>query len=223
MGMRIPQAVSGRWRVFKAVLWRPWKAIVLALYAAASAATFVRDNFLSPAVQREYTLLRALDALPHWSGATWVAVGLAMTLLMVLEGAYRLEQAAVATWGARVSAQGERIEALEAQRDERARRTAEMDALGVLFREGEALFARCEEGKQGPSVADAHEWANRAEDAVRKAFGNAVAAHFMNDLGVASLPWTFDFEYSDQCVFLEIRLKRLNQIIAGSAARRPEG
>lgn len=66
----------------------PWAVGVWAVFGTL---TQIRDNFLDPDVRQRWD---TFGLLPHWSIASWLAVGLGILSVGVFEGSYRLESIA---------------------------------------------------------------------------------------------------------------------------------
>lgn len=76
--------IRARLRHWKAVLWRPFLAFLGVPWAVLSIYSLIRSEFF-PAFNHP-----AIDWVPKWSAATWAVLGLAILLLVTLEGSYRL-------------------------------------------------------------------------------------------------------------------------------------
>lgn len=80
----------GRLKHVYLVVVRPvWTWLIAGLLTMMSLAAFLRDEFLTGEQKESWKLL---NVLPHWSWELWAIIFLAILILVVLEGSYRLDR-----------------------------------------------------------------------------------------------------------------------------------
>ncbi len=86
--MRLQLALTRRYAHGRAVLWRPLVAFLGVPWAVLGVLTWIRSELL-PLPYRDWFMLRWL---PSWSLSTWVIIALALLLLVLFEGSYRVRR-----------------------------------------------------------------------------------------------------------------------------------
>ena len=70
-----------------------WRWLIVAPLAVLGVLTLIRDELLSPEIRAELGLGPLLSMLPNWSWQTWISIILVASLLVLLEGSYRVAAA----------------------------------------------------------------------------------------------------------------------------------
>ncbi len=102
----MPEREVKRAAVWREVLWSPLVGVVGAVFAVLSGWAFLRDEFLP---ERYHAKWPVLLLLPHWSWRTWAICGLAVLILFVLEGCYRLVRADTTRANAEITSVNEQL------------------------------------------------------------------------------------------------------------------
>lgn len=79
-----PELLMQRLSFWKDTLWHLGAKIVGALYVLVTTAQWLRDSFV-PQKYHDYLVF-----IPSWSWRTWLIIGLALGLVIALEGSYRI-------------------------------------------------------------------------------------------------------------------------------------
>lgn len=72
---------------WREIAWRPAVAAVCLIFTIIPALTWLRDEFLPPAIQEKWKLPKLL---PHWPWWVWTIAGLSILILTIGESAYKL-------------------------------------------------------------------------------------------------------------------------------------
>jgi hypothetical protein len=107
---------------------------------------------------------------------------------------------------------------LQKQLDEKTRRIATQDQLGIFLSEGQHLMGMCNNEKEPPPQEAANEWATKVEALLREHFGEAHVHRFRSGVG---FPTGFTSIYSpahrDLSSALRIRVANLERFLAEMA------
>ncbi len=201
-----PIWVSRRLSFWRDALVRPWVGLILVLWSLFSNAATIRDNFLTPEVQKHW---QTLGLIPKWPWWVWIIGTLILLLLTVLEGAYRV-----------VEKKGGIIESLLAELatfknrlDERQERRRTKNELGEFLASGQALLQSAPQKDDADFEGRVIAWV----ESVRSRLSGANLAMFLDDSGMVFITFSFKdgYAFADDRMknYLSHRLQRLREYL----------